>query len=399
MWPRFCSSLSYQSACYSSHNTLCEREALMATIELRTPVPVKRRLLNHDIMNCTADDVLGNYLYSGRALGISDPDDSLQLHPDLKPQWPAIKAHYDRIGLRTTDNVIWNVQFNRAEQYLDYEPSVFFYGEEQRDFCRNDNWFRVVEFINSKNNFMWLAKELKMDIPLTLRFNSVREISAEALKAFPYPCYIKAALSVSGVGIYRCEDQAELKHAISRFSPDVPVQVQEEVKTDIFLNMQYRVVDHHLQQLAATEQILEGFVHQGNRYPACCAPWHSIQIMAKWLFSHGMKGIFAFDVAVVQDKQGTRYLPIECNPRFNGASYPTLIAEKLAVYNWMARTFTTDKRSLANIDLGGIEYNPDRGSGVVIVNWGPVLVGKLLCMLVGTPEIQQRLAGELQTRL
>jgi hypothetical protein len=39
------------------------------------------------------------------------------------------------------------------------------------------------------------------------------------------------------------------------------------------------------------------------------------------------------------------------------------------------------------------------GNGVVMVNWGPVRVGKLLCMLVGTPEIQQRLARELQTRL
>jgi hypothetical protein len=65
----------------------------------------------------------------------------------------------------------------------------------------------------------------------------------------------------------------------------------------------------------------------------------------------------------------------------------------------LARTFTTNKRSLKEIDLSGIEYNSVMGNGVVIVNWGPVLVGKLLCMLVGIPEIQQRLAGELQTRL
>ncbi|KPJ90388.1 MAG: ATP-grasp domain-containing protein [Gammaproteobacteria bacterium SG8_11] len=371
----------------------------MAAIELSTLAPVKRRLINHDIMNCTADDVLGNYLYSGRALGITDPGDVLQLHPDLKSQWPAIKAHYARIGLHITENVVWDVQFNRGEPYTDYEPSVFFYGDEQHNFCRNDNWFRVVEYINSKNNFMTLAEELKMDIPKTLRFNSVSEISTAALNSFPYPCYLKAAISVSGVGIYRCQDEAELKQAVKKFAADTPVQVQEEVKTDIFLNMQYRVNDHHLEQLAATEQILDGFVHQGNRFPACCAPWHSIQPMAQWLFGHGMKGIFAFDVAVVQDKQGTRYMPIECNPRFNGASYPTLIAEKLAANSWLARSFSTDKRHLSDIDLTGIEYNPKMGNGVVIVNWGPIQVGKLLCMLVGTPEIQKRLARELQTRL
>ena len=121
--------------------------------------------------------------------------------------------------------------------------------------------------------------------------------------------------------------------------------------------------------------------------------------MAQWLFGNGMKGIFAFDVAVVESTTGTRYMPIECNPRFNGASYPTLIAEKLMATAWLARTFSTDKRRLQDIDLTGIEYNPVMQNGVVIVNWGPVLVGKLLVMLIGTPEIQQRLAQELQTRL
>ncbi len=371
----------------------------MAAIDFSTLAPTKKRLINHDIMNCTADDVMGNYLYSGRALGASDPNDVLQLHPDLKSEWPAIKSHYQRIGLQTTNNVIWNVNFSIPKPYLDYEPSVFFYGEEQQDYCRNDNWFRVVDYINSKNNFMTLAEELHLDIPKTLRFSRVSEISTAAIKNFPYPCYLKAAISVSGVGIYRCEDPAELQQAIEKFDREVPVQVQEEVKTDIFLNMQYRVKEHHLQRLAVTEQILDGFVHQGNRYPACCAPWHSVQSMAQWLFSHGMKGIFAFDVAVVQDKKGTRYLPIECNPRYNGASYPTLIAEKLAATHWLARTFTTTKRSLKEIDLTGIEYNPVMANGVVIVNWGPVLVGKLLCMLIGTPETQQRLARELHTRL
>jgi hypothetical protein len=200
----------------------------MAAIELSAVAPLQKRLINHDIMNCTAEDVLGNYLYSGRALGASDSNDMLQLHPNLKLEWPAIKAHYQRIGLKITDNVIWDVQFNIAEQYLDYEPSVFFYGEEQQNFCRNDNWFRVVEYINSKNNFMALAEELKMDIPNILRFNQISEITLTAIKNFPYPCYLKAAISVSGVGIYRCEDQAELEQAIDKFDPVVLVQVQDK---------------------------------------------------------------------------------------------------------------------------------------------------------------------------
>lgn len=373
--------------------------ALEVSTEIGTYVPFRKRIINHDIMNCTAEGVAGNYLYSGRALGISEPDDVLQLHPELKSEWPAIKAHYENIGLRTTKNVIWDVNFNMGDQYSTFEPSVFFFGKEQQTFCRNDNWYRVVQYINSKNNFATLAEELNMDIPKTFRFIGVSEIYEDDIKRFPYPCYLKAAISVSGVGIYRCEHEYELREALNNFDKRIPVQIQEEVNTDIFLNMQYRVKDYHLERLATTEQILDGYAHQGNRSPACCEPWHSVETMAEWLFSHGIKGIFAFDVAVVEEKGKKRYLPIECNPRFNGASYPTLIAEKLGVTNWLARTYNTSKRHLRYIDLTGIEYHPSLGKGVIIVNWGPIHVGKLLCMIVGTPENQQELKIELEKRL
>ena len=66
-------------------------------------------ILNHDIMNCTAEGVVGNQLYSGRALGLSEPWDIIQLHPDLKPLWADITAHYQRIGLSHSENVIWDI--------------------------------------------------------------------------------------------------------------------------------------------------------------------------------------------------------------------------------------------------------------------------------------------------
>lgn len=75
-----------------------------------------------------------------------------------------------------------------------------------------------------------------------------------------------------------------------------------------------------LERLAATEQILGGCVHQGNRFPVPHAPWECVEPMAKWLHREGMKRTFAFDVAVVPKGSGTDYLVIECNPRFNGAS-------------------------------------------------------------------------------
>ena len=56
-------------------------------------------IVNHDIMRCTADGVVGNDLYSGRALGLTEPGDYIQLHPKLKPMWQDISAHYSRVGL------------------------------------------------------------------------------------------------------------------------------------------------------------------------------------------------------------------------------------------------------------------------------------------------------------
>jgi hypothetical protein len=163
--------------------------------------------------------------------------------------------------------------------------------------------------------------------------------------------------------------------------------------------MQYEASARRVRRLAATEQILEGFVHQGNRFPARREPWEIVEPMAQWLQSEGMRGVFAFDIAVVDHDGRPDYLAIECNPRFNGASYPTAIAAKLGIDSWLARAFTTDHRELSAIDLGGIEYDPVTGEGVVLVNWGPVLVGKILVLLAGKAGTQTRLAQALEERL
>jgi hypothetical protein len=361
--------------------------------------PVHPFFVNHDIMHCTAEAVKGNYLYSGRALGITTPYDIIQMHPDLMEEFPAICAHYDRIGLTYTNQIVWNLNFEELQNYSRYEGSYFYFGAEQHQAVRNENWFRVVDYINSKNNFMQLAQQLDMTVPTTLCFHSLAEIDAEVLAQISYPCYLKAAVSVAGVGIYRCESELELKQILAYFGPSTPLQIQQEVKASAFLNLQYQVTGSRLERLAATEQILEGFAHQGNRFPTPHNAWHSVEPMAKWLFSHGMRGIFAFDVAVVKDACGTEYLPIECNPRFNGASYPTLIAKKLAIQRWQARTFTTRFRNVVALPIRDLEYNPADQSGIVLVNWGAVLVGKLLVLIAGTPVQQQALREELERRL
>ena len=288
-----------------------------------------RYIYNHDIMNCTADGVAANHLYSGRVLGVTEPWDMIQLHPDLQPMWEDICAHYERAGLSHTEQVIWNLDLKELGAHIGFHPSVFFYGPDEWQYWGDGDWLNTVDFINSKNSFMQLAEELNVDVPKTLCFNSIEDISISDLTDMAYPCYLKAAISVSGVGIYRCENKKELLECVSKFESGTPVQIQEEVIASAFLNMQYKVIGDEAVRLAASEQILDGFVHQGNRVPASHEPWHVIDPMAEWLVARGMKGIFAFDVAIVQTDSGLRFPALECNPRFNGASYPTLIAQKL----------------------------------------------------------------------
>jgi hypothetical protein len=374
---------------------VCEGTALAEP----TTTGRQRRILNHDIMGCTADGVVGNHLYSGRALAVSEPGDLVQMHPDLTGQWEHVTTHYRRIGLSHSDAVLWDLSHERLAERPDYELSVFFFGADEHAARPDPGWFHAVQAINSKNTFMSLAAELGVPVPLTTPFERAGDITAADIAAAPCPCYIKAALSVSGIGIHRCADAAELRAAIGRFAPDTPVQIQEEVVTDCFLNLQYSATENGPARHAATEQVLNGFVHQGNRHPAAHAPWEAVEPMAHWLHAEGMRGVYAFDVAVVGDAAAPRFLAIECNPRYNGASYPTAVAHKLGIAHWLAKAFPTRHRTLADLDLTGIEYDPDTGTGIVLVNWGPILVGKLLVLLAGSPEQQQALERVLLQRL
>jgi len=94
-----------------------------------------------------------------------------------------------------------------------------------------------------------------------------------------------------------------------------------------------------------------------------------------------------------------RFPAIECNPRFNGASYPTVIAQKLDIPEWSAMTFKTKLRKLADLDISDLEFDIKTGEGLVIVNWGTLLKGKLVLLLAGSADYQEALLNEIRHRL
>ncbi|MGF1602481.1 MAG: ATP-grasp domain-containing protein [Thermosynechococcaceae cyanobacterium] len=356
-------------------------------------------------MTCTHEAVDGNHLYSGRVLGMTDSEDLIQLHPDLQPEWAAIIDHYHRVGLSPSSSVIWDVSLERMADYPDYVPSVFYFGDAlHKESCDrnffdqlNPHWHSIVEFINSKNNFMQLAQELGVAVPQTHCYKDTTEVTAE--RSIPYPCYLKPSVSVDGVGIVRCETAAELSQALKEMPAHQSFQIQEEVVASAFLNLQYHVVDQTVEPLAASEQILDGCAHGGNRYPTAHQPWDLVAPMAEWMAEQGMKDVFAFDVAVDERGAEPRYLAIECNPRFNGASYPTGVAHKLGIEHWSCETFRTPYRSLTSLDLKDIEFQPDTGAGIIIINWGPIQVGKLVILLAGSNDQQQQWRNVLRAKL
>ncbi len=363
------------------------------------------RIFNHDIMHCTTDNIVGNYLYSGRVLGMTNSDDLIQLHPDLKTQWTEITSHYRNIGLSHSQNPLWDVSFHQLRNYPDYEPSVYIFSDALHINSEDDHWFRdrnqdwqdVVEFINSKNNFIQLAKELEIKIPLT--FCAENKTKLQKSHDIPYPCYVKPAISVDGAGIVRCQEPEELDNALASLDECTPIQLQQEIIAHKFLNLQYEVQGENCQPLAATEQILDGFAHQGNRFPTVYQPWELVEPMAQWITNKGMKGIFAFDVATVKTNNGVDYFAIECNPRFNGASYPTGVAQKLNIKSWSSDNFSTKYQSLDEIDLSGLEYDSSTGVGVIVVNWGSVLAGRLGVLIAGSITQQNQLRQLLKQRL
>lgn len=334
---------------------------------------------------------------------MTDTEDVIQLHPDLKSEWDAIVAHYQRVGLTPSTNAVWDVTLERSQEYPEHQLSVFYFGDALHHNSLNTQYFQqldkhrhqVVEFMNSKNNFMQIAHELGVKVPQTFCCQNTAEIPEEV----PYPCYLKPSVSVDGVGIVRCETEAQLDQALQHLAPESSFQIQEEVVATTFLNLQYHVTEQGVEPLAASEQILDGCSHGGNRYPTPYQPWELVEPMAQWLAEQGMKDVFAFDVAVETERSDPHYLAIECNPRFNGATYPTGIARKLDITHWSCETFRTQHHSLDAVDLSGIEFDSATGTGVILVNWGPIQVGKLVILLAGSPEQQQQLRQTLKVRL
>lgn len=356
------------------------------------------KIVNHDIRTSGPTWLGLSRLYSSRALCITEPEDIIQLPADLRSQWPTIQSHYESAGLSFTREVVWDLRLERTKDYPDYKLSAFFFGEREHLFRPDARRRQITEFLNSKNNLVAYARVMGILVPETHCFDRISDVKANA-NELSYPCYLKPATAMSGIGISRCASPNELRKEFSKFQPDIPLQIQNEINADRFLSFQYLVNDGHMERLLISEQIIDDNVYNGNRVPAYSEPWYVLDALAERVIAQGMQEIFAFDVAVANDAGAEQFYLLECNPRFTAASYPTIVAQKIHATQWSTATVQTVQHDLRVIDFADLAYDPVKRDGVILINWGTILHGKLMIMLVGTEERQEELLDEFKLRV
>ena len=317
--------------------------------------------------------------YPGRSLCLTEEGDVIQISPNIRHGWKWINAHYDRVGLSRTRSVIWDDDIAIIKKFPNHDLSAFIFGEAIHKIRPDGPRVKSTKVMNSKNGFIRLCGDLGVSTPRTRCFQSKNEMPL--FDNFPFPAYLKADVSVSGLGIIYCKTKEDLKNELARVDANAAFQIQEEIDAASFVNLQYRVDNYGaIERIAATEQILKGYSHCGNIFPSKFAPWHITDKLAQFLADSGIKDVFGFDVIVAKDGE---YFALECNPRYNGSTYPAITASKLGIKSWKSRVYATNFQSLEQLRVKGLEYDSSTKSGIIVINWGCINQKKLGILIAG----------------
>jgi len=333
----------------------------------------------------------GAEYYSSRVLGATNPGDLVQLHPDLRDEFSAISGHYDRSGLSHATDVVWERGLDGVRRYANHAWNVYYFSHLHNQVREDTAWCLVAEEMNSKNRFVKSCWANNIPVPSTKNFQSVRaaDFRREELE---FPAFLKLEVSASGEGVWPVNSRQELLERLVKVPRNCSFQIQQAI-TATFLNVQYTASDGVAYPIVVTEQILKGAAHSGNRYPTKWSPFPFCQPLAQLIAQKGMRGIFAFDVAVLADGS---FRMIECNPRWNGSSYPTRIAQKLGLDTWIAKTIHVGCRRIADLNLE-LEYSATTKQGIVLVKWGTILEGEISFLVTAPTHLEcEELANRFQ---
>jgi hypothetical protein len=326
-----------------------------------------------------------------RALCLSRPGDVVQVHPDLSPQVAQIFSHYRRIGLPCAASVYAGTGLEVADNYPDFELDVFLFCDQTNAVRPNPPRHMTCDRLNNKNRFIYWCIQNGLPVPQTVCYGAGQEVFSNRLG---YPVFVKAAVSGSGMHVIECDDWDDTLAGIAQMPG--PFQLQAKVKHEAAINVLYYAHNGRVDHIITTQQLVEGSQHKGNIFPTRYDP-RFLTDKAAAAVSRSMEGFFGFDGLV--DAAGDFWF-MECNPRPNASTYYAVTAHKLGVTSgWTGRNLPTSKRALADVDLGELEYDPDRGTGIVIVGWGSIPFGMLGLLFIGDPYEQARLLSHAQVLL
>lgn len=341
-------------------------------------------------------NLTGAINYAARVLAVSGQDDVVILPPVTMANLSWVLDHYESVGLSVARaSQILAGNFDTLSGFPEHKPSFFYFGDTAHRVRPNERWLGLASALNSKNNFIRLCEVLGVNTPETTLYDSPRDVTGFPSK---YPVYVKKDVSASGNGVWRCEGQEEFQNVV--LGIEGPLQVQEALPDGTrFLNVQYNVLASGLERGLITLQLLKGNSHDGNSFPVIVDQgrvWQQTDILARYAYEHGMCGLFAFDVAMTP---AGAVLPIECNPRWNGASYPTVVASKLKVSEWSSHNVDFAARTYDRFKLRELAYSPSSGVGVIVVNWACVGDGKIGVFLAGPPATRAEYLAELTAQV
>ncbi len=333
------------------------------------------------------------WLLPARVLALTDPGDTVQIHPDLKAEFPYILEHYRGISLPTATSAEYDLGYEVVRRYPDHQHDIWLFGPGAHSVRPDQPRFDAAQRLNDKNWFItWCRDVLKLPTAVTECYLHGQPTTDSRLTL---PLFVKGAVAGAGMEVFPCQSPDEIQSAIRRIAGDY--QLQTPVEHIASLNVQYYADGTgDTRHVATSEQILKnGTIHQGNRYPSRFNPRALTDPLAAAAARLGARGIFAFDVLVTPDG---RFILIECNPRPNGATYYTIVAQRLGVTAWTGLNLPIRHRNLASIKLGSLEFNPATKTGLVIVNWGTVYLGIIGLLIAGSPKQQARLLDQFRSR-
>lgn len=347
----------------------------------------------------TSDQIAQHFglaLYAGRVFALSRTQDVVQLHKDLRPHMPWVKRHYSQAGIDVARAIIWDDSFSHVNMYGQMELSVFYFGEKAHAVRPDDRWFNTTRLFNSKNHFINTCQSIGIPTPQTKLYNSKCELGD--LNEMQYPLFFKLDVAVAGLGVMKCHCPKDLINALELIDVQQAFQIQEALAPSyVFKNVQFEVEAGELSFLALSDQLFDGFSHAGNRFyqqELSRDAQSAAQKLALYLYESGMKGVFAFDIAV--DHRGD-FRFIECNPRYNGATYPTKVARRLGIHQWTSVSLKTPFTSFDQVSFSkDVQYDPEKKRGALVINWGTISKGDVGILLAGSQSEQACLHQELK---